>query len=162
MAETMIIAQVFKYCWKNSEGAKMEKLKKRKKDPLFAGFLSFFLVGLGQFYNKDWLKGIVFLCGSVSIGILLIILIVLAILAPGEIGISTLVLIASAPFLVWGYSIIEAARRAKAINEGKEDAFPLLALILIELVLLISLCLIIEMVILHPPDLKRAKILRRL
>lgn len=143
----------------------MEEPKKRKKDPLFAGFLSFFLAGLGQFYNKDWLKGIVFLGSSVSIGILLVILIILAILSPGEIGISTLVLIALAPLLVWGYSIVEAARRAKKINEGKEDAFPLLAMILIELALLIVLGLIIEMIILHPPDLKRVikpGILRRL
>ena len=140
----------------------MKESNPKRKDPLFAGFLSFLLAGLGQFYNKDWLKGIVFLFGSVSIGILLVILIILAILAPGEIRTSTLVLIASVPFLVWGYSIIEAAGRAKEINEGKEDAFPLLALILIELVLLIALGLIIEMVILHPPDFKRAKILRRL
>jgi len=134
----------------------MKESNPKRKDPLFAGFLSFLLAGLGQFYNKDWLKGMVFLCGSISIGLLLVVLIVLAMLSPGEIGTSTFVLIASAPFLVWGYSIVEAVRRAKEINEGKEDAFPLLALILIELVLLIALGLIIEMIILHPPDLRGA------
>lgn len=139
---------------------------KTKKDPLFAGFLSFLLAGLGQFYNKDWFKGIVFLGGSISISLLLTVLIVLAILTPDGIRISTPVLMVLSLFFIWGYSIIEAAKRAKEINEGEEKGtLSLLPLILIELILLIALVLIIEIIIFHPPDLKgaiKSGIMRRL
>lgn len=42
-------------------------LFEKKKDPLFAGILSFYMPGLGQFYSDEKLKGAVFLVAEYTI-----------------------------------------------------------------------------------------------
>lgn len=85
--------------------------KADEKDPFIAILASFFIIGLGQAYNKQVEKGIIFFISAVIITIL-----VNAIPDTDQpaSGIVALALIG-----LWIYNIYDAYKRAKEINAGQ-------------------------------------------
>lgn len=73
----MLVEQSPLYAQKNKKQAVLQELSltddeikvlfEKKKDPLFAGILSFYMPGLGQFYSDEKLKGALFLVTEYTI-----------------------------------------------------------------------------------------------
>jgi TM2 domain-containing membrane protein YozV len=75
----------------------------KSKNPLFAALLSFFLSGLGQVYNGQFGKGIMYFAIAIICGLLINVVIGL-VLAP----------------IWWIINILDAYSTAKRINQGEQ------------------------------------------
>lgn len=103
----------------------MSERNKKPKKPFLALILSAILPGLGQIYNNQFLKGLLFIVLNMLINILLMepALRVRELIEKNhrEIDNPTLIIVTGytiAGLVLWIYAILDAKKTAEAINEG--------------------------------------------
>lgn len=103
----------------------MSEKNKKPKKPFLALILSAILPGLGQIYNNQFLKGLLFIVLNMLINILLMepALRVRELIEKDhrEIDNPTLIIVAGytiAGLILWIYAILDAKKTAETINEG--------------------------------------------
>ncbi len=100
----------------------------RKKNPVISGILSFFFPGAGQFYNEDFVKGVILIAGGIA-SIISIVYTALTLVNQGgyQVAVPIVKIVTASLILfgIWLYGIIDAiifAQRSSTLPDNTAES----------------------------------------
>lgn len=90
----------------------------KKKSVKIAVVASFFIPGLGQIYNGEIIKGLIFVLIGIVLALISFALMIPALMAPVILGF--VLLFGVSDIVFWEYNIYDAYRTSKRMNAGLE------------------------------------------